>query len=98
MSEPQSEPAVIYFTAPWCAPCKKYLPIVLSEAAKAGVEVQLIDIDTPEGGAMAAEHLVQMVPTLAFVSRGGKDVKYYQGPHTPKWVRDAIADWKEAVS
>lgn len=89
-----SEPAILYFTAPWCAPCKKYLPIVQKEAAKAGVgdEVQLINIDTPEGGAMAAQHGIKSVPTLAFVGPGTEPA-YYAGPRTAQWLRESFTNW-----
>lgn len=91
-----SEPAVLYFSAPWCQPCKKYLPIVAKEAETAGVELEVLNIDSEEGGALAALHMVQQVPTLTFIDSDGNGTSY-AGPRTRSAVRELFADWKEGL-
>lgn len=59
-----------YFTAPWCAPCKRFLPHVIREAEAAGVELQLVNIDTPNGARTAQEHGVTSVPTVLLADEG----------------------------
>lgn len=97
MSEPQSEPAVLYFSAPWCQPCKKYLPIVAKEAEAVGVELEVLNVDSEEGGALAALHMVQQVPTLTFIDADGNGTSY-AGPRSRALVRELFGAWKETIS
>ena len=51
----------IYFTAPWCGPCRQLGPI-MSEIQSEGIPVQKIDVDSnPE---ICQEFGVRNVPTV----------------------------------
>lgn len=60
---------VYYYTAPWCAPCKRLLPMARRIAEEAGVQrFEVIDIDrNPE----LVPPVVKGVPTI-LVTRGGE--------------------------
>lgn len=77
-------PAFLDFYATWCAPCKwmdraVYSDPLLSEAAE-GVAMIRVDVDKPEGKAIAARYSVTAYPTLVHVSPEGKETLRWVGP------------------
>lgn len=57
---------ILYFTAAWCGPCRKFGPVLTREAHARGLHVQRVDLDDdPAGLALAYE--VQSVPTVLVV-------------------------------
>jgi len=59
---------IIYFTAPWCGPCRTFGPIVESS----GLPVHKVNID--EDQELAARYGVRSVPTLLKVDENGQEV------------------------
>lgn len=80
---------VLRFTASWCAPCKMLAPMV--EDAKGDTEVQVVDIDTDEGTALATQYKVRGVPTLIMV-QDDKEIKRHVGMTTDK----VLVEWFQA--
>lgn len=50
------------YTAPWCEPCKRAIPMVRKFAAANSIELEIVDIDEHPKRAVAAG--VMGVPTL----------------------------------
>lgn len=67
---------VLRFTASWCAPCKALAPIV--ESTKGDCQVDVIDIDTEDGTALATKYGIRGVPTLVMIE-DDKEVKRRTG-------------------
>lgn len=59
---------IIYFTAPWCGPCRTFGPIVESS----GLPVQKVNIDEDQN--LAAQYGVRSVPTLLKVDQNGQEI------------------------
>ncbi len=59
---------IIYFTAPWCGPCRTFGPIVESS----GLPVHKVNID--EDQELAARYGVRSVPTLLKIDENGQEV------------------------
>lgn len=58
---------ILYFSAPWCGPCKMFKPKM--EALKAeGLPIQFIDVDQQSD--MAQQYGIRNVPTTVFVNNG----------------------------
>jgi len=63
---------VLYFTAPWCVPCKRYGP-VLERIAPQYPEITFtkVDVDaSPENRELAGMYDIMSIPTLVYVLDG----------------------------
>jgi thioredoxin-like negative regulator of GroEL len=60
---------VVYFTAPWCGPCRMLKPTLDKlEAANEGLTILRVDVDLcPE---IAIDYRIQSVPQLFFYAAG----------------------------
>lgn len=62
-------PVMVYFTSPWCGPCKMLDPVVTEIAAQWSERVKFGQINILEHVGMALKHSVMKAPTLMlFVS------------------------------
>ena len=65
-------PAVVQFSAAYCAPCKAAVPRLERAASAAGVRYAQVDVgDEPE---LARRYGIRRVPTIAVTGRGGRVV------------------------
>ena len=60
----------LYFSAPWCAPCRMLGPTMEKVSAE-GIEVVKVNIDTEED--LTMEYTVRSVPTVVLVDDSGKE-------------------------
>jgi thioredoxin-like negative regulator of GroEL len=57
---------ILYFSAPWCGPCKNFKPIM--ENVSNSIPVRFINVD--ENPQLAAQYVVRSVPMLVFLKNG----------------------------
>lgn len=77
---------LIYFTAPWCVPCKAFGPVMDKVTA---IPVFKVDVDhQPE---MAQTVNVFSVPTVVLTD-GPKEIARFSGAKTLDFVNQFIAD------
>lgn len=57
---------ILYFSAPWCGPCKMLGPIM--ESLKGQINYRKIDVD--ENQELAAQYKIRSIPTLILVENG----------------------------
>jgi thioredoxin 1 len=65
----------LYFSAPWCGPCKAFGPIM--EQVSREVVVEKINVD--EQGDLAMQYGVRSVPTVILVDHTGKEYTRHVG-------------------
>jgi len=76
----------LYFTAPWCQPCKTLGPI-MDDIAATGVEV--IKVDVEQDPALVQTYGVMSIPTVIAV-RAGQEVSRFTGGRDRAFVERFI--------
>ena len=62
---------ILYFSAPWCGPCKQFGP-VMDRISQTGILVEKVNVDNAP--AVAAAYNVRSVPTVIVVSSTGNEI------------------------
>jgi thioredoxin-like negative regulator of GroEL len=57
---------ILYFSAPWCGPCRSFRPVV--ESLQSEMSVTFIDVDSSPQ--TAAQYNVRSVPTIVVIQNG----------------------------
>ena len=57
---------ILYFSAPWCQPCRNFKPIM--ENVSNSISVRFINVD--ENPQLSAQYNVRSVPMLVFLKDG----------------------------
>ena len=76
----------LYFSAPWCGPCKMFGPIM--ERVSTKVNVQKVNVD--ENQDLAMQYSVRSVPTVILVDNTGKEYARQVGVAKRKYVSRTI--------
>ena len=59
----------IYFSAPWCGPCRMFGP-TMDRVAQSGIVVEKVNID--ENKDLAMQYNVKSIPTTVLVENGNE--------------------------
>jgi len=87
--------SVVYFSAPWCGPCKMLGPLMES-MSKVYTNLRFLKVNVDEADALVAKHKVVAVPTvLLFVN--GQEKHSFTGLK-PKKEYDAVFSQFSGVS
>jgi len=54
---------VMYFSAPWCGPCRVYKPVFIEVTNKYNDEIDIQMVDVDEEPQLATDHAVRSIPT-----------------------------------
>lgn len=76
----------LYFTAPWCVPCKQLGPIM---AGVKGIPVEKIDVD--QSTEQAVKYGVFSVPTVIVLKEDGSEAGRFSGARDAGFVQRFIA-------
>jgi len=75
---------ILYFSAPWCGPCKQFGPI-MDRISQTGILVEKVNVDNAP--AVAAAYNVRSVPTVIVVNNTGNEIGRSVGMLSESQVR-----------
>ena len=75
---------LLYFTAAWCGPCKKFRPLM--ENLSSQINVQFIDIDSNPG--VAQTYGVRNIPTTILV-KDGVELERFTGARSSQQILES---------
>lgn len=75
---------ILYFSAPWCGPCKQFAPIM--EQIGQTVPVEKINVD--EQSDLAATYGVRNVPTI-LILKNGQVAQKFVGVQPPNLILES---------
>ena len=67
---------ILYFSAPWCGPCKALSP-QMEEIAKSGIPVRKVNIDYDAD--LPQQYNVKNIPTSIVTDMNGNEIKRHVG-------------------
>lgn len=85
---------VLYFSAPWCGPCRAFAPI-FDEVKAEMVNIEFIKVDTDQNPDLAAKYEIKSIPTTVIV-KNDVVLDSRRGPFPKnqfvKWITDTYAN------
>lgn len=79
---------VLYFSAPWCGPCKTFGPIMETVGQELGIDVQKVNVE--EQPDLASEYGVQSIPATVWY-KDGHFVTFKSGAMPEPKLRELIS-------
>ena len=82
---------LLYFSAPWCGPCRTFGPIM--EQVSKTYQVQKVNVD--EDSTLATKYNIRNVPTLVFL-KDGVEVHRVSGSMPLQQYKDILTEINDA--
>lgn len=80
---------LVYFTAPWCQPCRVFGP----EMEKVSETIPVTKVDISEDPTQVDKYGIMSVPTVVLFD-GNREVSRFVGART----KDMVLDWVKEVN
>ena len=99
----EQKPALFFFTASWCGPCKMMVSQTLADPAvrEAISNFTSAAIDIDEHRDLSTQHSIEAVPTFVLLSPAGAEVRRTTGFQSPadflEWLTNGTVAVKEAM-
>jgi len=65
-------PVLVYFWAPWCAPCRMLGPVVEEVAAENAGKFHIAKVNVDDAPGVASQFGIRSIPTLIYFKGGAK--------------------------
>ena len=83
---------VMYFSAPWCGPCKMFKPVVQEVSRELGIAVNDINVDYD--ATYTEKYSITSVPTIIVVDNTGNVVFRNSGAMSKQQLSSTLASFK----
>tara|TARA_A100000164_G_C21795773_1_gene718108 strand:- start:348 stop:605 length:258 start_codon:yes stop_codon:yes gene_type:complete len=80
------EKGIIYFSAPWCGPCKVMSPLIEQMGEQGKIRVRKVNVDYE--ASITQEYNVKNVPTLVLTDLNGKEISRKIGQLNEQQILD----------
>ena len=80
---------LIYFSSPWCGPCKAVSPVI-SAAQERHPGVEFIRVDVSQDQVTPAKYQIQSVPSV-IIEENGRVLEFRQMV-TPQWIDEKLGE------
>ena len=77
---------ILYFSAPWCGPCKVMSPLIEQMEKKGQIVVRKVNVDYD--AQLPTKYNVRNVPTLILTDLNGTEIKRKVGQMTEQQILD----------
>ena len=67
-----SKPVLVFFSAPWCGPCRLTVPVISQIKQQFANEIEVVEVCTDDLAEIAEEAGVVSIPTIQFYYQGKK--------------------------
>ena len=84
-----SQPVLVDFWAPWCAPCRKMMPIIDALATDFEGKAKIGKVNIDDNQASAAKFGIQAIPTL-LIFKEGRVQKMLQGTVSKQRLQEEL--------
>jgi thioredoxin 1 len=84
-----SEPVLIDFWAPWCAPCRMVAPVVDKLAGELAGKLRVVKVNTDENPRLSQQFDIHSIPTM-MIFKGGRLVTRWAGALPEGGIRQQL--------
>ena len=77
---------ILYFSAPWCGPCKVMSPLVEQMEKQGKITVKKVNVDYD--AQLPQKYSIKSVPTMVLTDLAGNEIKRNVGAMTEQQIMD----------
>jgi putative thioredoxin len=89
-------PVLVYFTAPWCGPCKQFGPTLEKVVNEANGRFRLAKVDIDKSPQLAQQFRIQSVP-MVYIFVQGQPIDGFAGAMPESQLKQLLAQFGEAA-
>ena len=77
---------ILYFSAPWCGPCKVMTPLIEQMGKQGRIKVRKVNVDYD--AQLPQQYNIKSVPTMALTDLDGKEISRKVGQLSEQQILD----------